>query len=78
MMLGCSNALACTNSNEGDSFFSSLDRDGFPPPLLGDLGYPNLPLLITSHRDNNLSMLEALHNKKLCRDKEFVENTFGI
>ena len=55
-----------------------LGRDGFPPYLLGDSGYPNLPWLVTPHRGNNLTMLEALYNRKLRRGRGVVENAFGI
>jgi hypothetical protein len=62
----------------GELFPPSLGRDGFPPYLLGDSGYPNLPWLVTPHRGNNLTMLEALYNRKLRRGRGVVENAFGI
>ena len=62
----------------GELFPPSLGRDGFAPYLLGDSGYPNLPWLVTPHRGNNLTMLEALYNKKLRRGRGVVENAFGI
>ena len=62
----------------GELFPPSLDREGFPPYLLGDSGYPNLPWLVTPHRGNNLTMLEALYNRKLRRGRGVVENAFGI
>ena len=62
----------------GELFPPTLGRDGFPPYLLGDSGYPNLPWLVTPHRGNNLTMLEALYNRKLRRGRCVVENAFGI
>ena len=62
----------------GELFPPSLGREGFPPYLLGDSGYPNLPWLVTPHRGNNLTMLEALYNMKLRRGRRVVENAFGI
>ena len=50
-------------------FPPTLSRDGFPPYLLGDSGYPNLPSLVTPHRGNNLTILEALYNRKLRRGR---------
>ena len=62
----------------GELFPPTLGRDGFPPYLLGDSGYPNLPWLVTPHRGNNLTILEALYNRKLRRGRGVVENAFGI
>ena len=62
----------------GELFPPTLGRDGFPPYLLGDSGYPNLPWLVTPHRGNNLTMLETLYNRKLRRGRGVVENAFGI
>ena len=62
----------------GELFPPSLGRDGFPPYLLGDSGYPNLPWLVTPHRGNNLTMLRALYNRKLRRGRGVVKNAFGI
>ena len=52
---------------------------GFSPYLLGDLGYPLLPWLMVPHRARGqLSVAEALFNKKLRRGLCVVENAFGI
>ena len=52
---------------------------GFSPYLLGDLGYPLLPWLMVPHRARGqLSVAEALFNKKLRRGRCVVENAFGI
>ena len=57
---------------------SSQGREGFPPYLLGDSGYPLLPWLMIPHRGENLTILEALYNRKLRRGRGVVENAFGI
>jgi hypothetical protein len=62
----------------GELFPPSLGRDGFPPYFLGDSSYPNLPWLVIPRRGNNLTMLEALYNRKLRRGRGVVENAFGI
>ena len=52
---------------------------GFSPYLLGDLGYPLLPWLMVPQRaGGQLSVAEALFNKKLRRRRCVVENAFGI
>ena len=62
----------------GELFSPSQGRDGFPPYLLSDSGYPNLHWLVTPHRGNNLTILEALYNGKLRRGRGVVENAFSI
>jgi len=53
--------------------------DGFPPYLIGDLGYPLLSWLMVPHRGGrDLSVSESLFNKKLRAGRCVVENAFGI
>lgn len=46
----------------GALFDASQGREGFPPYLLGDSGYPLLPWLIVPHRGQNNTILESLYN----------------
>jgi len=53
--------------------------DGFTPYVIGDLGYPLLPWLMIPHKGNvQLSVSQALFNKKLRKGRSVVENAFGI
>jgi len=53
--------------------------EGQTPYLLGDLGYPLLSWLMVPHRGvRNLSLSEALFNKKLRSGRYLVENALGI
>ena len=52
---------------------------GFTPYLIGDLGYPLQPWLMIPHKSvAQLSVLEALFNRRLRRGQVVVENAFGI
>lgn len=63
----------------GNLFDAAYSVDGYSPYLLGDLGYPLLPWLLVPHRGyGNLSISEALFNKRMRRGRCVVENAFGI
>lgn len=52
--------------------------DGFSPYLIGDLGYPLLPWLMIPHKTPlQLSVSEALFNRRLRNGRCVVENAFG-
>lgn len=56
-----------------------MSFNGFFPYLLGDFGYPLLPwLMVPYRRDNNISVANAVFNRKLSRGREVVENAFAL
>lgn len=52
---------------------------GFPPYIIGDLGYPLFPWLMVPHKTPaQLSVSETLFSRRLRRGRCVVENAFGI
>jgi hypothetical protein len=60
----------------------NIDRstiDNFPPYIIGNKGYPCLSWLLVPHkRDDDLTFLQRLFNRKFSKTRVVVENAFGI
>ena len=68
-----------TQAMHGNLMEATHSINGFTPYLLSGSGYPLLPWLMVPHGGaNDLSVSEALFNKKLRRGLCIVENAFGI
>ena len=66
-------------ASHGNLLDTAHSVEGFSPYVIGDLGYPLLPLLLVPHRGRDqLSLSEAHFNKKLRKGCCVVENVFGI
>lgn len=63
----------------GQLWDSSYTFNGFLPFLIGDSGYPLLSwLMVPNRRHENMSIANALFNRRLSRGRGVVENAFAL